>query len=406
MAGEDHAAMSMEEAIEASGNSVATEQSTEQQEVTTEAVTEEIVEAGEIIDTTASETQAEITPEASTEEVITEETETSKAGIIDLPTEETITNEVTSESLTPQTSTDFSEMLNGEFESEEDLGNYLETVHSQIEELEKANEPKFANDYVKQLNDYVQGGGKAADFARVQGVNVDNMTTVEKLVTQTTWNNPNLSQAKAKEYILNKYDLEDGDNGDENAQAIIDSNEASKQIRDLQAEDLTADRRGISEEEWQGRQAEIQQGNEVASQQANETRMNDWSPVIDTALDSLKNDGIVIDLGDGKGFRYEFDADDTYLSELADKVDEALFTSGSSAGENPELAKNMIKLQYQSDNLAKIVKSYGNAIANSTNEKNFRESNNPSVIARGDAIPQQGDALPTAEEAMRKVMGL
>jgi len=154
---EDAQPMSIEDAIEMSGGSVEKQESDEQQATEQTETTEE----------TASETQTEETSSETQEDGKKEETETkeeteeteakTESEIIDLNSEET---EETQEEEQEQTETqespvDFGEILNGEFENEEDLGNYIDGLHAQIEELKEANEPEFANDAMKKANDYV-----------------------------------------------------------------------------------------------------------------------------------------------------------------------------------------------------------------------------------------------------------
>jgi hypothetical protein len=399
---EEHSPLSIEEAIVASGNAVGADESTEQQEVIEETPETQTEVTDETTEETTSETQVEDGSTETTEVVDTEETTTSDSEIIDLTSTEETTQEETSEA-EANNSINFGDILEGEFESEAELIEYLEDVNSKIEELEKASEPKFANDYVKGMNDYVLNGGKAADYARVQGVNVDGMSPLDTLTTQIAWKNPNLSEAKAREYVREKYGLEEDENGSDNAQAVIDSNQAASDIKAIQAEDLATDRSGVTEDEWNLKQQELQAEGDAATQQANEARMGEWDNEINSSIESLKKDGIVIDLGNDKGFQYKFNADENYTRELVSKVEEALFVSGSSIQDDPKLAQEMIRLQFQSDNLPAIVNAAMVKGANSTNEQWFKDTHNPSVIKRGNQAPAATDALPTAEEAMRKI---
>jgi hypothetical protein len=400
---EDTSPLSIQEAIQQNGTAVA-EESTEQQEETTENQETQNEATDDSTNETTSEMQVGDETTETEEESGTEENVTSDSEIIDLNSPEEETQEEATDS-NSQNSLNFGEILDGEFESENDIADYLDGLHSKIEELEKGNDPEFANDYVKKMNDYVLNGGDPANFARVQGVDVNSMSPVDKLTTQIAWNNPSLSQAKAREYVLDKYGLSEDENGSDNVQAVMDSNKAAAEIKELQAENLKVDRKGMSEEELIERQAQYQTETEEATHQQNEERMASWEESVDNAAESLVKDGIVIDLGNGKGFKYSFDADDKYVEDLVSKVEEALYLSGTNVQDSPKLAQEMMNLQYQADNFGKIVKAYGNKVANSTNEDWFKEVHNPSVIARGDKAPKATDALPTAGEAMGALLG-
>ncbi len=183
---EDHSAMSIHDAISASSGQVESQESTEQQ-ATEEVQTSEVTETTAQTQETSSETQEEgEKQETETDETKEQETVASEGSrIIDVIPEETNKEEESSteNSELDNASLNFGEILEGEFESEEDLGEYITSLHSKVEELEKVQQPEFANEAVQKLNEYVSNGGTVADFMRVQGANVDEMSPVEKLST-------------------------------------------------------------------------------------------------------------------------------------------------------------------------------------------------------------------------------
>lgn len=406
---EDHSAMSMEDAIAASGGQVEVQESTEQQ-APEETQTTEATEATEETQESSSETQEQGETETTEAEETTEETTEASEGskIIDLISEEESTEEqeTTDSSENQEQSTNFSEMLNGEFKNEEDLGNYLESQNALIEELRQANEPEFANETVQKLNEYVMNGGTAADFMKVQGVNVDTMSPVDTLVTELKWNNPNLTESQAREHIQDKYGLDDGDDGSSNTSAVIASNEAGSKIRSLQADDSPVQSAGMSEEEWNEKFSKSQEAENEALMQQDDARMSDWQTPINNTINNLKEKGIVVNIGNGKGFQYDFNADETYVKSLVDQAEQALFMSGTTVKDSPELAKQMIEMQFKNDNFDEIIKAYGHQVANSKNEEWFKQTHNPSVVSRGNAAPKETNALPSAEEEMNRVMGM
>jgi hypothetical protein len=403
---EDHAPTTMREAIEASGGSVGTEESTEQQaEVQTQETTEETATEDQTQETT-SETQVESSEEETQTEETTEEqtTATDEAEFIDLNSEEEQTQETTEETETQGQPIDFGEILNGEFKNEEDIGGYIEGLHSKIDELEKVTEPEFANDAMKKANEYVQNGGTAADFFKVQGVDVATMNPVDTLVTHLKWNNPNLSDSQARDHILEKYSLEDGDTGSENTQATIDANQAGEEIKKIQADDAPGKGTGLSEEEWNTRQTASQEAENETLLQQDEARMGEWEKPIEDSITNLKEKGIVVDLGNNKGMKYAFNADQKYVDNLVAQAEEALFMSGTSVSESPKLAQQMIEMQYKADHFDKIVKAAVIKGSNTTNKEWFEETNNPSPVARGDKAPKGSQELPSAGEAMASLL--
>jgi len=125
---------------------------------------------------------------------------------------------------------------------------------------------------------------------------------------------------------------------------------------------------------------------------------------VDDAVADLKKNGLVIPLGENKGFRYTFDGDEKYIENLTNRVDDALNNMGISVKDNPKMAKTMLEYQFKMDNFEKIVKAYGTKAANSKDEEWFKKIHNPSAIKKGD-VQKQEDTLPTAEEAMNAVFG-
>jgi len=402
---EDHSAMSIHDAISVSSGEAESQESTEQQ------ATEE-VQASEVTETTAQtqETSSETQEEGEKQETETDETKeqdtvaSEGSRIIDvIPEEEKSKDQsIDEKSETNQNSLNFGEILNGDFESEEDLSGYIDKQNSLIEELEKAQEPKFANEAVQKLNDYVNNGGTVADFMRVQGAKVDEMSPVEKLSTALVMEYK-ITEAQAREHIQETYDLADDEDGSNNTKAIIDSKKAGDAIRALQADDTPGKGSGLSEEEWNTKNSESQKQEQEAFNAEETKRMDKWESNVEKTVQTFKEKGVRIDIGGGKLFQYDFGNDAKEVETLVSQALEGLYQSGASAEEAPELAREMIEMKFITDNFDKILKAYGNQIANSKNEEWFKETHNPSVIARGDKMPQQSKELPSAEEAMNKI---
>jgi len=402
---EDHSAMSIHDAISASSGQVESQESTEQQ-ATEEVQTSEVTETTAQTQETSSETQEEgEKQETETDETKEQETVASEGSrIIDVIPEETNKEEEnsTENSELDNASLNFGEILEGAFESEEDLGEYITFLQSKVEELEKVQQPEFANEAVQKLNEHVNNGGTVADFMRVQGANVDEMSPVEKLSTALVMQYK-ITEAQAREHIQETYDLADDEDGSNNTKVIIDSKKAGEAIKALQADDTPGKVSGLSEEEWNAKTTESQRQEQEAFNAEETVRMDAWESNVEKTVQAFKEKGLRIDIGGGKVFQYDFGNDAKEVESLVSQALEGLYQTGASAEEAPGLAREMIEMKFKSDNFDKILKAYGNQIANSKNEEWFKETHNPSVIARGDKMPQQSKELPSAEEAMNKL---
>ena len=382
----------------------------EKQEVvepTEETPVEEVSE--EATEEPTSETPVdEATEEAETAEDKPEEA-TQESDFVDLtpneePSEEPSEEAAAEEEPESTVGTDFSEILNGQFEDEDDVLGYIQDLESKNEELE-GKTPKFANEMVEKLNQHVLNGGSASDFIKVQSIDTANMSNLDVLTAELKMSNPNIPTDKLREHVIKKYDLDVDEIDDDNVSLSMDANEARKSIEDKKAQDtlVPQDDSKLSEESWNEKQESVRQ-EAVDSRVATDTsRMEKWMKPVEDEVESLKKNGLVIPLSDSKGFRFAFDKDDAYTEELIGKVDQALYNAGTTIEESPKMAKQMIELQFKMDNFDEIVKSAGVKMANSANEEWFKEIHNPSAISRGNEKPKQGDELKPLEDQMMNV---
>lgn len=385
------------------------QESTEQQGESTEESTETVdltEEANNSTDEEISEAEATEGEEANTEE--SNEEDSTDSDIVDLNADNTTEQTTEGEEESQQTPIDhYSEMLDGQFENEEDLNNHLLELESKITELE-GKAPEFANEAVAKLNEYVLNGGTVEQFTRVQGVDVDNMNAVDILTTELMWNNKDFTRDDALNYLERKFpdSLDDDGKLDANDPMLkVDANKAAEIIKSAQAEDNPVNPGGISEEEWNERTAAEKQEAQDAEYRATEERMEEWMQPVEDELDHLKENGLIVPLTDEKGVRFPFTMDEAYEDELIAKVDKTLMTMGTSFKENPKAARNLMELHFRNDNFDKIVQYVAEKGANLANEEWFKKVHNPSVISRGDEAPASDSTIPTAEEAMSKVMG-
>ena len=373
MEGNDEATTFDIHAALAESNPELNQESTEQQEESTEVTTDTVdltEEANTSTEEEISETEAATEEEASSEE--TTEEDSTDSDIVNLD-DNNDTEEISNvEEESSQTIQDhYSEMLGGEFEDEADLNQHLIEQQSIIDELE-AKEPEFANDYVKKMNDHVNAGGSAAEFARVQGVNVDDMNAVDILTTELMWNTPGLSKSDATAYLENKFQNsldEDGYLDPNNATLKVDANKAANIIKGIQAEDTLVPQSGMTEEEWNSKSESQKEESIAEAQEADEARMEEWMQPVEDEIDNLKSNGLILPLTNDKGFRYPIKMDEAYENELIAKVDKTLMSMGTSFKENPKAAKELINMHYKMDNFDKLVKAGAAKLANSGDEE-------------------------------------
>lgn len=336
-----------------------------------------------------------------------------KSGIVDLSnTEEQPTTEAQTET-NDEAPININEMFGEGFNTIEDVKaeiEYAKDLEARIDELEEQ-EPSYANDFIKQMNDFALKGGDPVAFAKIQGMNVDELSPKEalKLDLQQQYG---LSDSEADLRINNQYTTEDWDSEEDgidpkSIDLKMDAKAAKDRLKANQADNTLIEQKptGISEEEWQERQNE----SFAQAKEADDMRMwdekNGWAPEVDKAVDSLKSDGITVDLGNGKGFKYVYDKDEAYTKDLVGQVDQALYDSGTSRDESPELAKDILENIFWLDNKAEILKTFGDEVRSMKDDEYHKAYNNPSAIKRGDQI-EKGEQTVDVEEQVNKLMGL
>ena len=385
------------------------EESAEQQEESTEATNDTVElteEANNSTEGEIPETEAATEEETNSEEA--NEDESTDSDIVNLNDDNTTEETNEGEEESSQTiENHYSEMLGGQFEGEEDLNNHLLELESKITELEER-PPEFANDAVAKLNEYVLNGGTVEQFARVQSVNIDDMNAVDILATEIMWSTPGLSKNDAIAYLEEKFpnSLDDDGNLNPNHPTLkVDANKAAQIIKGVQADDTPVKSEGYSKDEWSEMTAKEQQEAQDLKAQETEERMEAWMQPVEDELDYLKDNGLIIPLTDDKGFRFPFTMDEAYENDLIGRVDQTLMSMGTSIKDNPKAARELMQLHFRNDNFDKIVKAAAEKGANSVNEEWFKKVHNPSVVNRGVEAPASADTLPTAYEAMNKIMG-
>jgi hypothetical protein len=414
-----------EEALEESGistsNTTAQTSDQEQESQTSQETLDSNEDSVSGTENTPSEMQGSVSNANDTEETNDSvENSTQEAGesekkssIIDLSTNEEASSQETTETTATNDPINFSEMFGEGYESVEDVKDHLEYAYeleTKLEELENK-QPEFANDFIKQMNEYALKGGDPIYFAKIQGMNVDELSAEEaiKLDLQQQYG---LTEEEAKAHLNSKYTTPDfyGEDGEIDPKSInlkIDAKVAKERLKANQADNTLIEQKpiGMTEEEWTSKQQESFE----ETQRYDEVRMwdekNGWAPEVDRVINDLKDKGITIDLGNGKAFNYVFNQDESYTENLISQVDQTLYDSGLSREENPQLAKEITENIYWLENKENILKTFGNEIRSMKDEEYFRLNNNPSAIQKGDPVDRSNNTL-SAEEQMTKLWNL
>jgi len=426
MNGEFNNGNAFEQALAESGVKIVGQESTsteeQEQQTSTEASTSNEPNA-ETTEQASSEMQETVVDAQGTEEGSegTEENpalETSgesvrKSGFVDInPSNETNEDEELSQA--SETQFNMNEMFGDEYQSVDEVKQALDNykaLSAKVEELENQT-PEFANEFVQKMNEFVMKGGDPVQFAKVQSVNVDNLSPIDALKMDLQWEH-GITEEEALAYISQKYDIDDFDeeSGAINPSAVqlkIDSKNAKENLKSRQADNTLVTPKG----EQSVTRDEIEQYEQAQAQEreaADNMRMWDeskgWAIEVDKSLDNLKEKGIILDMGNGKGYNYIYDKDDSYTEELVSKVDQALYDSGMSKEDNPALAKQLMEDIFWLENRADIMKAYGDEIKSMKTEEYHKMYNNPSAISKGDPV-DNGQKPISTEDQMNKIWGM
>ena len=390
------------------------QQSSEDEAVATEqSVSNEVNQSSETQD--ASEQTGEAVAETTkTENPTNDDGEIANgSGIIDLSNDgDTEAPSETTTETANELPTNFNEMFGEGYDSIEDVKSdleYLADLEARVEELE-GGEPEFANEFVQKMNDYVKNGGDPSFFAKVNSIDVDGLSPKDALKLDLQWQH-GITDSEAEALIREQYANDDWEEGDgvntKEVQMKVEANKAKVRLKEQQADNtlITPNDGLLSQEQWeQSQQQQIEEFN-----QAEDARMWDetsgWASEVDKAVDGLKQNGVVLDLGNGKGYRFNYDGSDDYTKELIYKVDQALYDSGTSREENPELAKRLVEDIYFMENKGRILKSYGDEIRSLKQDEYHRLSHNPSALQRGDK-PSNNSNVVTEKDVLDQIKNI
>lgn len=354
-------------------------------------VSNEAEQSSETQDT--SEQAGEATAETTETENPTNEGEIENgSGIIDLSSDgDTEASSETTGQDANESPINFSETFGEGYNSLDDVKNdleYLGDLEARVEELENS-EPEFANEFVQKMNEYVKNGGDPAFFAKVNSIDVDGLSPKDALKLDLQWQH-GITDSEAEALVNEQYANDEWEEGDgvntKEVQMKVEANKARARLKEQQADNtlITPTEGLLSQEQWeQSQQQKIEEFN-----QAEEARMWDentgWASEVDKAVDGLKQNGVVLDLGNGKGYKFNYDGDEGYTKELIFKVDQALYDSGTSREENPALAQRLVEDIYFMENRARILKSFADEIRSLKDNEYHQINHNPSALQRGD----------------------
>ena len=179
-------------------------------------------------------------------------------------------------------------------------------------------------------NDYAKSGGDPVYFAKIQGMNVDELSAKEalKLDLQQQYG---LTESEAELRINSQYTTEDWDSEDDgidpkSIDLKMDAKSAKDRLKSNQADNTLVEQNptGLSEEEWNEKQQDVFAEKEDSDNIRMWDSQEGWAPEVDRAINGLKKDGIIVELGNGKAFSFTYKKDNTYTESLVTRVDQAL----------------------------------------------------------------------------------
>ena len=299
------------------------------------------------------------------------------------------------------------------YETAEDVKGTIEyaaDLEEQIEALE-GRTPEFANEFVEKMDEYVRNGGDPVKFAMFNGIEVDKLSPEESIRLDLQWTH-NMSAEQAQAYMNSKYKTEDFDEDDgidpKSVYMNVDATGAKDNLRKIQADNTLKDivpTEGLTEADFDARQQE----HNSSVEEADNIRMWDettgWAGEVTNVLSNLQENGIMLDLGGGKGFNFAYSKDEAYTTSLQTKVDQALYDSGTDRQSDPGLAKAITETIFFAENKAEMFKAYGAEVRSMSDEENHKLTHNPSALKKGAHVPKQSDEVPSTEEQMTKLWG-
>lgn len=320
-----------------------------------------------------------------TEEVNSEETETEPVAEMvnegDVVTDEVpeVVTKGTNASESYELSADeyIDEMSNGMFKSEQEFKDsgileladeYDQLVDKYNQLVEKGgNEPKFASDYVKGLNDFILKGGDPKVYSEVVSVDYSEKSEFD-VMKMSLKANDGLTDQEATDYINNKYKLdEDLYDATEMKLGAIELKRDSRSEREnlisLQREAMTP---------RLGNETQAGPTNEELNY-ADEQRIDKWDGVITDKVNSVSD------------LKYDFGLEYAISEEQKDKIDDKVFDIVSTSGleftsENIENVKTMAMNLFIQENHQQMMKASYDFGLSQAQEQKIKSDHNPSSV--------------------------
>lgn len=120
-------------------------------------------------------------------------------------------------------------------------------------ESQLASAPKFANDYVRGLNDYLSKGGTKEVYDRVQALDLEKLNGIEAIRAKYKWDHPELSDAQIERKLQKQYSLSEDatpdDKEDGQIDIAIDSKKAKEELIKIKQEKSIPEPERLREQE-------------------------------------------------------------------------------------------------------------------------------------------------------------
>jgi len=265
------------------------------------------------------------------------------------------------------------EMSNGMFKTIEEFQqaevfDRVSQYDQLVEELEQYRnaQPEYANDFTKELDEYVRGGGDPKAFFEIVTANYDEVSDID-LMTKDLMSKQGLTSEEAQNFINYRYKLDTEEFTDKEAEMgklnmKMDANKVREEFKALQEK------------------ARIPEASRNLEdfEQSESQRMEQWDERITDTVSKMEDP--IISLGEGLGdFKYQLSAQDR------DTIDDFVFNAIEGFGldineTDPQIIATMAENHVWATRGKEIVRAALAEQKSKFEEQSFKERHNPSPI--------------------------
>lgn len=236
----------------------------------------------------------------------------------------------------------------------------------------------FANDMVAKLNDYVKGGGRAADFIKTQTVNFKEMSDLEAIKERSLLFDEGLTSEEVT--LLMEEEFGVGENATDREKKLA-------QIKIKKAANAARDELVKYQEKW----AVAPEATDEQRQRANAKTTEDWRQELSTTVD--KSEEISFKIGEQD---FKFKPSDDAKAAVKSNYDLTKFWDRYKTDAGYDVAK-FVKDQYILNNIDDIISSIATFAKGTGTEEVIDEMKNPDLDGK-DKKNQDGGKISVVDQ--------